>query len=307
MKVERGYAAFDSTFSSSTTITISGLRLKAKDISYYLNKKTGWIGLEDAGLLDVIIGTEGGDDGLDITITGSFLPHHSCPFFLTNIVLTDPCVHAVDNAKDTDRESFFVLKSVEVVVSGFNIRIHHSQHPIRNFFARPALRSYIEAQFVEVLQAQIGESFQALDFELYGLQQRAIGAGRAAPDPLAYVRALFLPSNTSASSLGLNVKEYGITRIGKGGASVLAIGVEEELLPGKLTGLGTLGKDVTHRKRAIESLAEEGRAGFEDASAMANDIGDELENEADRLGSEYGRHRREEARRNGWKSNAFDF
>lgn len=214
--------------------------------------------------------------------------------------------HSVDNAKEFDRESFFVLQSVEVDVTGFNINIHHSQHPIRNFFARPALRTYIEARFVEILESQIGEAFKSLDFELYGLQQRAIGAGRAAPDPLAYLRAILTPSSTS-SSLGLNVKEYGITKVGAGGASVLAIGVDEELLPGKLTGLGAMGKDVVARKRAIEGLAEEGRAGLEDARDVANGIGRDLEQEGDRLGDEYDQQRREEARRNGWKSDAFNF
>ena len=35
-----------------------------------MNKKTGWIGVEDAGLLDIYVGREGGSyDGLDVTIT----------------------------------------------------------------------------------------------------------------------------------------------------------------------------------------------------------------------------------------------
>lgn len=69
---KRGYAAFASTFTNSTTLYVSGLRLSAKDISYYLNKKSGWIGIEDAGLLDIYVGTvDGIDDGLDIIITGS--------------------------------------------------------------------------------------------------------------------------------------------------------------------------------------------------------------------------------------------
>lgn len=62
---KKGYAAYASEFSTSTTVSFSGLRLAAKDISYYLNKKTGWIGLEDYGLMDIVIGGSSGD-GLDV-------------------------------------------------------------------------------------------------------------------------------------------------------------------------------------------------------------------------------------------------
>ena len=66
------------------------------------------------------------DDGLDVTLT-------------------------VENATEDDRQTFFVLKKVEVAVQGFTIRIHDSQHPVRNWLARPALRSYLEAQFVSAV------------------------------------------------------------------------------------------------------------------------------------------------------------
>jgi hypothetical protein len=124
----KGYAAYATTVSASTTLSVSGLRLQAHDISYYINKKGGWVGLEDSGLLDVIIDGErdDADDGLDITIE-------------------------VENAREEDRESFFVVKKVEVAVEGFRIKIHGSQHPVRNFLARPALRSYLESSFVQVV------------------------------------------------------------------------------------------------------------------------------------------------------------
>ncbi|SGY26372.1 BQ5605_C018g08727 [Microbotryum silenes-dioicae] len=53
--VKKGYAAYASEFSTSTTLSISGLRLQAKDISYYLHKKTGWLTIEDYGMLDIKI------------------------------------------------------------------------------------------------------------------------------------------------------------------------------------------------------------------------------------------------------------
>lgn len=86
---KKGYAAYASEFETATTISFSGLRLQAKDISYFVHKKTGWIGIEDYGLMDIDIGHPGpdADDGLDVTLT-------------------------VENAKDDDRETFFKLNKV---------------------------------------------------------------------------------------------------------------------------------------------------------------------------------------------------
>lgn len=61
----KGYAAYASEFATATTVSFAGLRLAAKDISYYINKKTGWIGIEDYGLMDIVIGGTHGD-GLDV-------------------------------------------------------------------------------------------------------------------------------------------------------------------------------------------------------------------------------------------------
>lgn len=47
LSTTKGYAAYVSTLTTSTTLSISGLRLQARDISYYINKKSGWIGIEE--------------------------------------------------------------------------------------------------------------------------------------------------------------------------------------------------------------------------------------------------------------------
>ncbi|KAK4700151.1 hypothetical protein P7C70_g6097, partial [Phenoliferia sp. Uapishka_3] len=289
VSTKKGYAAYHTTFNSSTTLSISGLRLQARDISSALdrvltnftlqNKKTGWIGLEDVGLLDVFIGSEDGDadDGLDVTLT-------------------------IENPSEDDRQTFFVLKKVEVHVENFNIRIHDSQHPIRNFFARPALRSYLEAQFTSVLEEQITHLFESGDVAFYALQQRAIGAGRAAPDPLTYLRAVFMPSGAGSD---VDVRDTGITKVGPQGEYILAIGVEEQLLPGK-TGLGMQGKDIATRKRNVEGLMEEGKASLEQARETAEGVVEDIAEEGDRLADKLAEKERDERGDDGWKSDAFD-
>jgi hypothetical protein len=129
LSVTKGYAAYASEFATTTTLSISGLRLQARDISYYVHKKTGWLALEDSGLLDVFIGSEGenAEDGLDMTLT-------------------------VENADEDDRETFFVLKKVDVKIDGFSIKVHDSKHPFTNWLARGAVRSYLESQFISAVR-----------------------------------------------------------------------------------------------------------------------------------------------------------
>ncbi|SCV73759.1 BQ2448_6189 [Microbotryum intermedium] len=271
-------AAYASEFSTSTTLSISGLRLQAKDISYYLHKKAGWLTVEDYGMLDIKIGTEGEDDGLDVTLT-------------------------VKNAEESDRESFFKLTRVEVALTGFSISIHDSQHPIRNFFARPALRGCIEKQFVSTLEEQIGAMFQQADRAVYDLNRKAAGARLASPDPLTFLRAVFTPTGPSLIS---SITSTGITKVGAKGEYILAIGVEEELLPGKRTGLGHKGRDVVSKKRAAESLMEEGVSQYEQVRNTVEEVGEAIGEEAERIQKEARDQARKERRDSGWKSQAFD-
>ncbi|GAA5902285.1 hypothetical protein JCM5296_003972 [Sporobolomyces johnsonii] len=290
---KKGYAAYASEFSTHTTLSFAGLRMQATNISYYIAKKTGWIGLEDSGLLDVFIGSQDpkADDGLDVTLI-------------------------LENAHDDDRESFFRLKKVEVNIEGFDIGIRQSSHPIRNWLARGALRSYMELKVKEVLEEQIAAGFQQLDQQLFLLQYKATAARAAAPDPLAFLRAIFAP--TSSGSLVDEITSTGITKVGPKGEYILAIGVDEELLPNRLTGLGKQGGDVVGKKRAVESLMEEGRAelgeaigaageSVEDLERAGRDVGEALDEEGRKLQRVKERQRKEEERRDGWKSEAFDF
>jgi hypothetical protein len=140
--------------------------------------------------------------------------------------------------------------------------------------------------------------FKSLDKNFYDLQQRSVGARLAAPDPLTYLRALLTP--TGAPSFDTTSK--GITKVGPKGEYILSIGVDEDLLPGKLTGLGEQGRDVVARKKQAESLMEEGERVLEEGQ----DVLDQVEEGVDRVVSDARRKEREEEARKGWKSKAFD-
>ncbi|GAA5911445.1 hypothetical protein JCM6882_005004 [Rhodosporidiobolus microsporus] len=294
LSTKKGYAAYASEFAATTTLAFAGLRMQATNISYYIKKKTGWIGLEDSGLLDIYIGdakNPKAEDGLDVTLT-------------------------LANATEDDRESFFKLERVEVNIENFHIGIRRSQNPIKNWFARGAVSSFLEAKTKEVLEEQIAAGFRELDKSFYLLQYKAAGARAAAPDPLAYLRAILTPT-ASSGSLVDEITSTGITKVGPKGEWVLAIGVEEELLPGRRTALEREGTDIVSRKRQVESLLEEGRAevigAVHEAAGSAEDleeagyaVGEAVDEEGRRATRAKERREREERRRDGWKSQAFD-
>lgn len=132
---------------------------------------------------------------------------------------------------------------------------------------------------------------------------KASGAALAAPDPLTFLRALFTPTGPSGVSA---VSATGVTRVGPKGAWILAIGVDEALLPGVTTGLSYQGKDVVSRKRNIEGLMEEGRAELAEVREQAQGVYEEVREEAERIVDEEHHDRlKQEQRRNGWKSDSF--
>ncbi|GAA6038844.1 hypothetical protein JCM8097_002924 [Rhodosporidiobolus ruineniae] len=296
LSTQKGYAAYASSFAATTTLAFAGLRMQATNISYYIQKKTGWIGLEDYGFLDIFIGdakNPKAEDGLDVTLT-------------------------LSNATEDDREAFFKLEKVDVNLEGFSIGIRGSQHPIRNWLARGAVATFLEAKVKEVLEEQIAAGFKELDKSLYLLQYKAAGARAAAPDPLSYLRALLTPTSVGSSgSLVDEVTSTGITKTGPKGEFILAIGVDETILPGRQTALERRGEDVVSRKRQVESLLEEGRAelvgAVHEAAGSAEDleqtgyaVGEAVDEESRRARRAAQRREREERKRDGWRSQAFD-
>jgi hypothetical protein len=187
-----------------------------------------------------------------------------------------------------------------------------------HLFTHTYVRFYIEAHLIQVLEAQIASAFELIDFECYQLNQRA-GQMRVVPDLLSYMRAL--TASTESYSKGLAIREKGITKIGKGGSSISAIGAEEELLPGKLGSTSFKGKGVfvTQKQSIVEGERDRngdhqtgnGIGDARDFNAIAGDIGRnvdmDVEDERERENEVYQNKKREEARLIGWESNVFDF
>lgn len=82
----QGFAAYAADYDASVRLHVDGLRIHAKDIAYWFNKKGGFLtAFEDEGLLEISFDRKG--IAFDVTL---------------------------ENATEENRESFFVVKDVSV-------------------------------------------------------------------------------------------------------------------------------------------------------------------------------------------------
>ncbi|KAK0545215.1 hypothetical protein OC861_006414 [Tilletia horrida] len=273
LELVQGYAAFAATGSSHLQLTIEGVRVHAKDVAYYLDKKTGW-GWKDWGFVDVDIG---GDKGATVTVE-------------------------LETADEKDHEHYYKVLSVDVNTNTFTARVHNTHKPIANTFlfpfARPALRKLLQNALEETIRDQIAD----LDGKLHDIHQRSIALAQysyqhgTAPSVTGYLKGLFsssfLPSKSRTSA---SLSKRGIVKKGKRGEYLLAIGVSDHLLP------GVGGPDGYYKKKAQEALEETRRLGLglvdikQAVTAQSKDV----KREARRLA-------RKEASKDTWHSEAFD-
>ncbi|KAK0524726.1 hypothetical protein OC835_005839 [Tilletia horrida] len=272
LELVQGYAAFASSGTSRVQLTIEGVRVKAKDVAYYLNKKKGF-GWTDWGFVDVEIGGT------------------------VNVEL--------ETADENDNEHFYKVIGVDVATQNFSASVHNTHKPIANTllfpFARPALRKLLEQTLEETIRDQIAD----LDGKLHDIHQRSIALAQysyqqgSAPSLSGYFKGLFsssfLPSVTGGKRTEVSLSKRGIVKKGKKGEYLLAIGVSDHLLPGLGGPSGWYDGQV---KRAAEEAQRYGIAGInikQSLTAQSKDV----QRKARRIA-------RAEAREDTWRSEAFD-
>lgn len=101
---------------------MDGLRFNARDISYWVHKKTGFINFEDEGLLAVSF-----DNRVSFRLGSSSLFISTKLTFLSCFPQGISFDIELENASETDRESFFVVKSVHVDISDLEYAISRNK------------------------------------------------------------------------------------------------------------------------------------------------------------------------------------
>jgi len=275
----QGYATYASEYDSTVRLRVRGLHVRASNIAYWFSKKTGFLPFEDSGLLDVQFGPEG--ISFDVTL---------------------------ENATADDRETFFVVKNVDVSISGFDYQIKQNQKWFATWLAKPALRKFLLHNITKTLELQITEMLKSADLQVFAIQQRAIAATNARPTASNYLKAIFstsvFPTTPLAAVTGkTRVGGKGIVKYGRRGEFILHVGVDEDLFPGKPVGIETSRDRLRARIKDYTGTATTSLSQIKDDAAAA--AGQGLV-EGAKLTAEMRERKRREARQEGWRSDAFD-
>ncbi|KAJ1028689.1 hypothetical protein NDA16_001855 [Ustilago loliicola] len=319
LTLDQRRSSFGSNFDASLYLEIEGLRVKAADVAYYINKKTGWIGWEDYGFLDLDLG---GRDGTSFVVK-------------------------LENADEDDAESFYKVKRVSVDMSSFKVKVRQTKHWFLNFFLMPFVRPVLRKVFQQLLEEQIKTWLQNQDRSLWAAQQRAkvinsysktaVKNGQGISTK-AYLKAIFAPDSDAFEPYGRKTQQprtdvglaEGFRVQGAHDEFKLAIGASysKQLLPGKggpfryakekMDEYKYIEESVKQGVRMVREGAEELREGGREAVQQvregvqglegdAKKAGGKAKQEAQKLSNEARKQEREESRESGWRSSAFDW
>ncbi|KAB2581323.1 uncharacterized protein LTHEOB_9664 [Lasiodiplodia theobromae] len=138
-------------------ISVSGVQMDLRDVSYYVNRKKGFPSLKDKGVADIFLGGE----GLSFKISA-------------------------ETADKADGQHFFKVSKVDVDVKNFSIKLKKSNHKLLFGLVKPLLIKVIRPVLQKVLEKQIKDSFIKADALLYDIHEEAERAKaelKKNPDP----------------------------------------------------------------------------------------------------------------------------
>lgn len=131
-------------------VSVSGIQMDLKDVSYYVNKKTGFPSLKDTGVMDIFMGGSGFSFKL-----------------------------AMETADKSDRQHFFKIDSVTVDIKSLNIKLKQSKHKTLFNLFRPLLFAVVRPAVGKVLEKLIKDQVHLADGKAYEIHQEAERASRA--------------------------------------------------------------------------------------------------------------------------------
>lgn len=132
-------------------VSVSGIQMDLKDVSYYVNKKQGFPSLRDTGIMDIHMG----GTGFSFTI-------------------------AMETADKSDKQHFFKINTVKVDIKSLNIKLKQSKHKALFNLFRPLLFAIVRPAVGKVLEKLIRERVRDLDSKAYGIYLEAERTGKAA-------------------------------------------------------------------------------------------------------------------------------
>ncbi|CAF9908387.1 hypothetical protein IMSHALPRED_006659 [Imshaugia aleurites] len=132
-------------------VSVSGVQMDLKDVSYYVNKKQGFPSLKDTGVMDIFMGGSG---------------------FSFKI--------AMETADKSDRQHFFKINTVTVDIKSLTIKLKQSKHKTLFNLFRPLMFAVLRPAVGKVLEKLIKDQVHNADAKAYSIYKEAEKAGIAA-------------------------------------------------------------------------------------------------------------------------------
>lgn len=132
-------------------VSVSGVQMDLKDVSYYVNRKQGFPKLKDTGVMDIHMGGTG---------------------FSFKI--------AMETADKSDGQHFFKINTVTVDIKSLNIKLKQSKHKTLFNIFKPLLFAIIRPAVGKVLEKLIRDQVHELDSKAYAIYTEAERAKNAA-------------------------------------------------------------------------------------------------------------------------------
>lgn len=131
-------------------VSVSGVQMDLKDVSYYVHKKQGFPSLKDTGVMDIFMGGSG---------------------FSFKI--------AMETVDKSDRQHFFKINKVTVDIKSLTIKLKQSKHKLMFNLFRPLLFAILRPAVGKVLEKLIKDQVHELDAKAYAIHQEAQRAAQA--------------------------------------------------------------------------------------------------------------------------------
>ena len=141
-------------------LSVSGVQMDLRDVSYYLKKKQGFPSITDKGVMDIFMGGSG---------------------FSFKVEL-----ETADKAREHAQTHFFKVTKVETDIQNLSIKLKKSNHKLLFNMFKPLLLKVMRPVIQKVLEKQIKDSVNQVDGMLYDIKKeadRAEAEAKRNPDP----------------------------------------------------------------------------------------------------------------------------
>lgn len=152
-----GRKGFGSKNKNKVMLSVSGVQMDIRDVSYYVKKKQGFPGIADKGVMDIFLG----GTGLSFKV-------------------------AMETADKSDKAHFFKINNVSVDIKNMNIKLKQSNHKLLFGLFKPILFKVLNPAIQKVVEKQIRDNVHQLDAMLFQVKKeadRAAEEAKANPDP----------------------------------------------------------------------------------------------------------------------------